>query len=75
METPKNSLTPDKTQLCIIKIIFPVTSDEVALGVKSGIDSIVSPIENSRLEFTIKSMYGIPPNMPLPANFSPPKVE
>ncbi len=62
-----------KTELCIIKVMFPVNSDEKAFSIKRGIDSLLSDINDSRVEFTIKTIYGIPPNIPLPANFIPPK--
>ncbi len=72
MDTPKQNDAQTKTQICIIKVIFPVDSDENALGIKNGIDNLISGIEGSRADFSIKTMFG---NPPLPAGFKPPQTD
>ncbi|MBA7678321.1 hypothetical protein ES703_86594 [subsurface metagenome] len=73
MDNSNQSGNPVKTEMCVVKIVVPVQSDENAFNLKHGIDNLVSTVDNARVDFTIKTMYGIPPNLPLPANFTPPK--
>ena len=52
--------TPPK-QLCAIRIMFPVDTDELAIAYKKKISDVLADIPNVRVEFTLTSR---PPLMP-----------
>lgn len=56
METPD---TKPKKQVCIIKIIFPVSSDEEAIDVKKKIGEHLDNIPEAVINFSL--MSGQPP--------------
>ena len=45
-----------KQEVCTIRIMFPVTSDEHALDIKTKVAALLSDIEQVRSEFSISSM-------------------
>lgn len=46
----------DKKELCTIRIMFPVESDNQAMGVKKQITSTLSDIEGVQIQFTLMGM-------------------
>jgi len=52
-ETTKNPLP--KQEICTIRIVFPVESDEQAIGFKRKIDSLLADINDSVIQFSIMS--------------------
>lgn len=45
----------DKTQICTIKIMFPVKSDDEAIEYKKKIDNILSGIQDAHMQFNLMS--------------------
>jgi len=45
-----------KTEVCSITVMFPVTSDEQALAIKTKIAELVKEIEGVRFDFRITAM-------------------
>lgn len=70
----KKSQSP-KTEICIIKVIFPTTSNEQSFDVKRSIENIVSGLTGVRVDFVIKTMYGTPSMPAMPAGYTPPLPE
>lgn len=60
--------TPQPTQVCSIRIGFPVDSDEQAIGYKKKIAEVLSDIPNARIEF---SLMAIPAGIPNPSPTRP----
>jgi len=52
-ETTKNPLP--KQEACTIRIVFPVESDEQAIGFKKKIDTLLADIPDSIIQFSIMS--------------------
>lgn len=53
--------TTQPTQVCSIRIGFPVESDEQAIEYKKKLDAIIADIPKSRIEFTLIPMpLGLP---------------
>ncbi|GAH11557.1 unnamed protein product [marine sediment metagenome] len=52
--------TPDKQEICTIRIIFPVESDEDAIECKKKIQNTLSDKPDVLFDFTIKSMPPTP---------------
>lgn len=52
---------PQPTQICSIRIGFPVTSDEQAIEYKKQIGKVLADIPNARIEF---SLVAIPAGLP-----------
>lgn len=50
-----------KQEICTIRIVFPVTSDEHAFEYKKKISGILSEIPDVQIQFSISSMM---PGMP-----------
>jgi len=48
--------TPEPTQICSIRIGFPVTSDEQAIEYKKKLTEILSGIPNLRIEFSLSAI-------------------
>jgi len=46
----------DSKQVCSITVMFPVTSDEQALAIKTKIAELVKEIEGVRFDFRITVM-------------------
>lgn len=55
---------PQPKEICSIRIMFPVTSDEQAIEYKKKIGDILSDIPTAFIEFSIKT---IPPRPPMDA--------
>ena len=51
METPQTAKS--KQEICSIKIMFPVTSDEQAIEYKHKIDEVLSDIPSAQLQFSL----------------------
>ncbi|GAI62988.1 unnamed protein product [marine sediment metagenome] len=45
----------DKKELCTIRIMFPVTSDEQAIEYKRKIAAILSEIPDAQIQFSLMS--------------------
>lgn len=61
-ETTQNPLP--KQEICTIRIIFPVKSDDQAIGFKKKITEILSDIPDAAINFSIMSGRPSMPNMP-----------
>jgi len=61
-----------KNEVCLIRIVFPVASDEQALNIKNQIDNSIKDIEGARSEFSLKTAHGLLPTPMSPANWQPP---
>lgn len=53
--------TPPK-QVCMIRISFPVDSDEQAIDYKKKINDVLADITTARIEFSLMSRPPIIPN-------------
>ncbi len=53
-------MAQDKEQLCSIRIMFPVKSDEQAFDYKKKISGVLSEIPDAQIQFSL--MTGKPPN-------------
>lgn len=51
-----NETPQPKKEICSIRIMFPVTSDEQAIEYKKKISVLLSDIPNAHIEFSIRSM-------------------
>ena len=69
MEQSNQNTSQAKHELCVIKVLFPVVSAEEAFSIKTGIENLVCGIQESRIEFTTKTMYG---SLPTPNSLNPP---
>ena len=47
-----------KKQLCTIRIMFPVISDEEAIEYKKKLTEILSPIANAQIQFSLTTSFG-----------------
>ena len=54
-----------KKEVCSIRIMFPVASDEEAIGYKKKITALLSEIQDAQIQFSLMSM---PPTAPLRQN-------
>lgn len=52
------------TQICSIRIGFPVTSDEHAIMYKKQLSKVLSDIPNARIEFSLMTIPIGSPNGP-----------
>jgi len=53
--------TTPPTQVCSIRIGFPVTSDEQAIAYKKKLNAVLSDIPNARIEFSLVTLpVGLP---------------
>jgi len=52
------------TQICSIRIGFPVTSDEQAIEYKKKLTAVISSIPNARIEFSLMIVPVDSPNGP-----------
>jgi len=59
MDEPEQKKPP--TQICTIRIMFPVDTDEQAISYKRKINDVLADIPNARVEFALMSR---PPLMP-----------
>jgi len=50
-----------KTEICTIKIVFPVVSDEKAIEYKKKITDVLRETADAQIQFSIMSL---PPNKP-----------
>jgi len=58
--------TSQPTQICSIRIGFPVTSDEQAIEYKKKISDAMADMPNARIEFSIMAIpTGIPNGSPI----------
>ena len=46
-------MAQDKTELCTIRIIFPVNSDEQAIEVKKKISALLDDVPDAQIQFSI----------------------
>jgi len=44
------------SEICTIRIMFPVTSDEQAIEYKKKVAGVLSEIQNAQIEFSIVNM-------------------
>ncbi|KKK83653.1 hypothetical protein LCGC14_2791210 [marine sediment metagenome] len=51
METPPKDTS--EQEICTIKIMFPVTNDEQAIGIRRDIKNMLSSIPDSRIQFSL----------------------
>ena len=49
------------SEVCSIRIMFPVTSDQQAIDYKQKISEVLEPVENVQFSFTIMSSPTRPP--------------
>lgn len=56
--------TSQPTQICSIRVGFPVTSDEQAIEYKKQLSKVLSDIPNARIEFTLMAVPTGLPNGP-----------
>lgn len=54
----------DKKQVCSIRIMFPVVSDEQAIELKKKIAELLTAIPEANIQFSIASIPGMPPYGP-----------
>jgi len=54
--------TPPK-QICTIRIMFPVDTDEQAINYKKKINDVLADIPNARIEFALMSSPSLMPNV------------
>lgn len=47
---------PQPQEICTMRIMFPVTSDEQAISYKKKINDVLSDIPNARIEFNLSSV-------------------
>lgn len=55
---------PQPTQICSIRIGFPVTSDEQAIAYKKQLGKVLADIPNARIEFSLMTIPTGSPNGP-----------
>lgn len=53
----------DKNEICTIRIVFPVESDEQALEYKRKIDEVLADSKDAQLHFSIMSAQPLKSNM------------
>lgn len=53
----------DKQEICTIRIIFPVKSDDQALAYKKKMSEVISDIPDAQMDFRIMSGRPSPPGM------------
>lgn len=53
---------PQPKEVCTIRIVFPVTSDEQAIDYKKKITAVLSEITDAQIHFAIMSIPTRPPN-------------
>ena len=51
----ENQTTPRK-QLCTIRVMFPVTTDEEAIDIKKKVSSELADIPEARIEFSLSNL-------------------
>lgn len=49
-------ITTETKQVCQIRILFPVDSDDDAIEYKKKISEIVSSIQDARIQFSLNTM-------------------
>lgn len=54
METPPQ--VKSNQDICTIKIMFPVDSDEAAIGYKQKVTALLSEIPEARIEFALMNI-------------------
>ncbi|KKM23802.1 hypothetical protein LCGC14_1611530 [marine sediment metagenome] len=47
--------TTEKTEICTMRIVFPVESDDQAIAVKKKIGDILADIPDTSIQFTLQS--------------------
>lgn len=52
----------EKPELCQIRIMFPVKSDEQAIGCKQKLEAVLSEIPDANMSFTLATMSSIKPD-------------
>ena len=52
----ENDKTPTPEQVCSIRIMFPVNSDEQAIDYKKKIGEVLANIPQARVEFNLTTM-------------------
>lgn len=57
----ENEQKPQPKQVCTIRIMFPIETDEQAIAYKKKINDVLVDIPNVRIEFSLMSR---PPLMP-----------
>lgn len=58
----ENEQSKQAVQVCSIRIMFPVESDEQAIDYKKKINTILSDIPQARIEFSLMSRPPVVPN-------------
>ncbi len=53
---------PQPTQICSIRIGFPVTSDEQAIEYKKKLSEVLADMPNARIEFSLMAIPVGSPN-------------
>ena len=52
----ENEQNPPQKQVCSIRIMFPVDTDEQAIGYKKKIGDVLADIPQARVEFSLMSV-------------------
>lgn len=52
---------PQHKEVCSIRVIFPITSDEQAIAYKKQISDILCDIPEAHIEFSIRPLPTAPP--------------
>jgi len=52
----ENEQKKQRTQVCSIRIMFPVDTDEQAIAYKKKIGEVLADIPQSRIEFSLSSV-------------------
>ncbi len=60
----KQTETQPEQEICTMRIMFPVDSDEQAIACKKKIKAALSDIPDSRVEFSLMNMPVGPTNAP-----------
>jgi len=53
---------PVITQICTMRLMFPITTDEQAIAVKHTIETALQGIDRPQLHFNIMPMAALPPS-------------
>jgi len=52
----ENEQITERKQVCTIRIMFPVDTDEQAIGYKKKIGDVIADIAQARIEFSLMSV-------------------
>lgn len=56
MEEQQQTPVPTQQEICTIRIMFPVETDEQAIEYKKKINSVLSDVPNVQVQFSLMTM-------------------